>query len=117
MTEVHLSGSSSVDHADGEAQETALDSTLPVVQSTSLETRVAAKAARKLRAQRHKTRTVWFGLGVMGLVGWSVAVPTVAGIALGRWLDSRFPGPHSFTLMLFSLQVARYCDDVLCRSP
>jgi ATP synthase protein I len=36
----------------------------------------------------------------MGLVGWSVAVPTLAGTALGLWLDRSHPGGHSWTLAL-----------------
>ena len=47
---------------------------------------VGAKAARKLRARRHVTRTVWFGLGMMGLIGWSVAIPT---LMFHRYLSSR----------------------------
>jgi ATP synthase protein I len=61
---------------------------------------VGAKAARKLRAQRHVTRTVWFGLGMMGLIGWSVAIPTLLGAALGLWLDQRYPEGRSWTLAL-----------------
>jgi len=38
---------------------------------------VTAKAARKLLAQKNGEQTVWSGLGMSGLVGWSVAVPTV----------------------------------------
>ena len=49
--------------------------------------RSALKAARKLRARRHVTRTVWFGLGMMGLIGWSVGILTLLGVALGLWLD------------------------------
>ena len=37
---------------------------------------------------------------MMGLVGWSVAIPTLLGTALGLWLDRRYPGPHSWTLAL-----------------
>ena len=66
----------------------------------SLSQEVGVKAARKLKAQRRVTRTVWFGLGMMGLIGWSVAIPTLLGAVLGRWLDNRYPGPHSWTLML-----------------
>ena len=33
---------------------------------------VGAKAARKLKARRNSTQGVWFGLGMMGLIGWSV---------------------------------------------
>ena len=61
---------------------------------------VAAKAARKLKARRNPAPGVWFGLGMMGLVGWSVVVPTLLGAALGIWLDNRHPGKHSWTLAL-----------------
>jgi ATP synthase protein I len=66
---------------------------------TAFSREVGAKAARKLRA-RNSTQGVWFGLGMMGLIGWSVAVPTLAGAALGIWLDHRHPGNHSWTLTL-----------------
>ncbi len=61
---------------------------------------VSAKAVRKLKAQRTGTQTAWFGLGMSGLIGWSVAIPTLAGTLLGLWLDRRHPGPHSWTLAL-----------------
>jgi ATP synthase protein I len=61
---------------------------------------VGVKETRKLKAQRRVTQTVWSGLGMMGLVGWSVAVPTVLGAALGIWLDKHYPGVHSWTLTL-----------------
>jgi len=61
---------------------------------------VGAKAARKLKAQRNPTPGVWSGLGMMGLIGWSVVVPTLLGAALGLWIDKQFPGTHSWTLAL-----------------
>ncbi len=61
---------------------------------------VSRKAARKLKARRNSGSGVWFGLGVMGLIGWSVAVPTLLGAALGIWLDSHHPGAHPWTLAL-----------------
>jgi ATP synthase protein I len=60
---------------------------------------IGEKAARKLKARRN-TQGVWFGLGMMGLVGWSVSLPTLAGTAFGLWLDARHPGGHSWTLAL-----------------
>jgi ATP synthase protein I len=72
----------------------------PLKPKPPLSQEVGAKAARKLRARRMSTRTVWFGLGMMGLIGWSVAIPTLLGAALGLWLDSRHPGSHSWTLAL-----------------
>jgi ATP synthase protein I len=61
---------------------------------------VGANAARKLKARRHSTQGLWFGLGMMGLIGWSVVVPTLVGAALGTWLDKQQPGQHSWTLAL-----------------
>jgi ATP synthase protein I len=61
---------------------------------------VSRKAARKLRARRDGAPQLWFGLGVMGLIGWTIAVPALLGAALGAWLDHRAPGGHSWTLAL-----------------
>jgi ATP synthase protein I len=61
---------------------------------------VGAQARRKLRAKRGATKSVWFGLGMSGLIGWSVTVPTLIGAALGIWIDKRYPSPFSWTLML-----------------
>ena len=61
---------------------------------------VGEKARRKLRAQRNKSGTVWLGLGMMGLVGWSVAIPTLIGAALGLWLDEHYPVSFSWTLTM-----------------
>src|ERR1700691_5957948 len=70
---------------------------------------VGAKAARKLKARRNPTPGVWFGLGMMGLIGWSVAVPTLLGAALGLWLDKHHPGGHSWTLALLVAGLAIGC--------
>jgi ATP synthase protein I len=61
---------------------------------------VGPKADRKLRAKRRGHGTVWFGLGMMGLLGWSVSVPTMLGAFLGIWLDRHYPGDRSWTLAL-----------------
>jgi len=71
--------------------------------------RVGEKAVRKLQAQRHATQTVWAGLGMMGLVGWSVAVPTLLGAAFGIWLDKHYPGSHSWTLMWLAIGLGLGC--------
>jgi len=76
---------------------------------TEFSHQVGAQAARKLKAQRHVTQTVWSGLGMMGLVGWSVAVPTLLGAALGIWLDKNHPGSHSWTLMLLAIGLGFGC--------
>ena len=60
---------------------------------------VGAKATRKLKAQRNPPH-VFSGLGMMGLIGWSVVVPTLLGAAAGVWLDKWHAGGHSWTLAL-----------------
>jgi len=67
---------------------------------TSFSRQVALKAARKLEAQRSGDPGAWFGLGMFGMVGWSVAVPTVVGALLGGWLDRHHPRGYSWTLAL-----------------
>ena len=67
---------------------------------TAFSREVGAKATRKLKARRNSKQGVWFGLGMMGLIGWSVVVPTLLGAALGIWLDNRHLGKHSWTLAL-----------------
>jgi ATP synthase protein I len=80
---------------------------LPAAEST-LADQIGAKAARKLKA-RHSTQGVWFGLGMMGLIGWSVVVPTLLGAALGIWLDKNHPGAHPWTLALMVVGLAIGC--------
>ena len=61
---------------------------------------VGADARRKLKARRNARPGVWFGLGMMGLIGWSIVIPTLLGAALGMWLDEHHRGPRSWTLAL-----------------
>ena len=76
---------------------------------TAFSRKVGAMAERKLKARRNSTQGVWFGLGMMGLIGWSVVVPTLLGAALGIWLDNRHPGSHSWTLMLLVIGLVIGC--------
>ncbi len=69
---------------------------------------IGTKAKRKLKA-RKSSQGVWFGLGMMGLVGWSVVVPTLLGAALGIWLDKHHPGKHPWTLALLVVGLAIGC--------
>lgn len=75
----------------------------------SLSERVGGKEERKLRARKEGDRSVWFGLGMFGMVGWAVAVPAVLGVALGLWLDSRLTGGRSWTLVMLAAGVVVGC--------
>jgi len=81
----------------------------PASSKQPLSEKVGQRAARKQRARAKSQRTAWFGLGMFGLVGWSVAIPTVIGIAIGVWLDRRWPGQVSWTLTFLLIGVALGC--------
>ena len=94
--------------ANGESKDGPSNPQLPTDQAAFLQ-QVEAKTARKLRARRQGDRGVWFGRGMSGLIGWSVAVPTLLGAMLGLWLDRRHPGVHSWTLSLLIVGLAIGC--------
>lgn len=72
-----------------------------------LSEKVGRRAARKQRAREEQRRTAWFGLGMFGLVGWSVAIPSLLGIAFGLWLDERWAQQQvSWTLTFLIIGVA-----------
>jgi ATP synthase protein I len=80
----------------------------PTEREAKLAEQIGAKATRKLAARKSK-QGVWFGLGMMGLVGWSVTIPTLLGAAFGLWLDARHPGGHSWTLALLMAGLTLGC--------
>jgi len=69
---------------------------------------VGDKARRKLNAQREH-KSVWSGLGMFGLIGWSIVVPTLSGAALGVWLDRHHPQSFSWALSLLILGLLLGC--------
>ncbi len=77
--------------------------------ANSLSKQVGEKAQRKLRAIHNDKRSVWFGLGMFGIVGWSVAVPTLLGAALGMWLDKKYAESFSWTLSCLILGLFAGC--------
>lgn len=74
-----------------------------------LSQQVGHKSRRKLQAQREEHRSVWSGLGMFGLIGWSIVAPTLAGAALGIWLDHHYPQSFSWTLSLLILGLLIGC--------
>lgn len=59
---------------------------------------IEKKERLKIRIRREGDETIWFGLGVFGVVGWSVAIPTLIGVAIGLWIDKNWPSQYSWTL-------------------
>lgn len=69
---------------------------------------IDADAKRKLSASQSK-HISWFGLGMFGLIGWSITVPTIIGIAIGIWLDQKWSGTISWVLTLLIIGLVIGC--------
>jgi ATP synthase protein I len=70
---------------------------------------IGQKEVRKVKARRERGKGIWFGLGTMGMIGWSVAIPTLIGVAFGALLDSWYPGQISWTLTFLSIGLIIGC--------
>ncbi len=57
-------------------------------------------ASKQQRLERGNGKWAWNSIEVLGLVGWSVTIPTLIGVALGLWIDRHFPSRFSWALML-----------------
>lgn len=60
---------------------------------------IADKARRLEKARETRPQSALFSVGMFGMVGWAVAVPLLAGIAMGLWLDAKLEGERSWTLI------------------
>lgn len=76
---------------------------------SQLERIVGSKERRRMRARRMESRSMWFGLGMFGVIGWSIAVPMMVGISIGLWIDSQVETQRSWTLMLMVAGLAIGC--------
>ncbi len=67
---------------------------------------VAAKQDRMLRARKERTNN-WRAIAILGVIGWSVVLPSLCGVAVGIWMDQRWPARISWalTMMLAGLVV------------
>ena len=52
---------------------------------------IRRSAARIKFARDHPAPSPLTGIGTFGMIGWSIAVPTVGGAFLGLWLDRIAP--------------------------
>lgn len=72
----------------------------PIIEDAEIAARIGNEANRKLKRRNERRRSVWFGLGMFGLVGWAVALPTLMGIGLGLWIDGHVDSGRSWTVAL-----------------
>ena len=55
---------------------------------------------RRIERGRANRRNIWDAISILGTIGWSITLPTLAGVFAGIWLDHRFPRRFSWTLSL-----------------
>lgn len=61
---------------------------------------IGRRAERMKAARDNPGPSPLRGIGTFGMIGWSVAVPTVGGAFLGLWLDQIAPQAFSWTVAL-----------------
>jgi len=71
--------------------------------------RIASRQARMIRTRTRSNRSFWRPMALIGVIGWTVAIPMLIGIAAGTWIDHRWPSPFSWTLMLLFAGLALGC--------
>lgn len=74
-----------------------------------LDTAVRTRRERRERGAREGERSIGQNLAMIGALGWTVVLPTLAGIFLGRWLDRMFASGLFWTLGLLVLGLAAGC--------
>jgi ATP synthase protein I len=74
-----------------------------------LDAAVRKSRERRARWEREGERSIGQNLAMIGALGWTIVMPTVAGIFLGRWLDRQFASGIFWTLGLLFLGLAIGC--------
>ena len=59
---------------------------------------IRRRAERMQQSRNERKYSPLSGLGVFGVIGWSVAIPTVAGAFLGMWLNRVAPQSFSWPI-------------------
>lgn len=67
------------------------------------------KVGHRLKSAKNGRNPLFFGMGMFGTVGWAIAVPTLLGTLLGRWLDTLHQGQLSWTLTCMFIGMVSGC--------
>jgi ATP synthase protein I len=70
---------------------------------------VRTRQARRERWRREGERSMGQNLAMIGALGWTIVLPTLAGIFVGRWLDRHFTMGIFWTLGLLVAGLALGC--------
>jgi ATP synthase protein I len=83
---------------------------IPPRPSDAEEDRLAEAARRAAERERQGAEnpepSLGTRLGQIGILGWTIVVPTLLGVALGRWLDQKFATGVFFSAPLIMIGAA-----------
>jgi ATP synthase protein I len=74
-----------------------------------LQEAVRKRQERRGRWQREGERSLGQNLAMIGALGWTIVLPTLIGIFVGRWLDRHFGMGIFWTLGLLMVGLALGC--------
>lgn len=82
--------------------------------ATSRQTEVFMSEVKKHRERREEYErdgdsSFWSVVGMTGTIGWSIMLPTAAGVLLGRWLDGRLESGNVFMMFFMLVGLAAGC--------
>jgi ATP synthase protein I len=75
---------------------------------------VGLRQARIARGQSQKN-SILSSIAILGVVGWSVTMPTVLGVVLGVWIDRHWPSHFSWALTLLMAGLVVGCANAWLR--
>ncbi len=70
---------------------------------------VKTRQERRERWQREGERSIGQNLAMIGVLGWTIVLPTLLGLFAGRWLDRQFHMGIFWTLGLLVVGLAAGC--------
>ncbi|HUN76366.1 MAG TPA: AtpZ/AtpI family protein [Steroidobacteraceae bacterium] len=74
-----------------------------------LDEAVRTSRERRARGEREGRRSIGQDLALIGVLGWTIVIPTLFGVFAGRWLDRRFQSGIFWTLGLLVAGVTLGC--------
>jgi ATP synthase protein I len=70
---------------------------------------VKTRHERRERWQREGERSIGQNLAMIGVLGWTIVLPTLLGLFAGRWLDRQFHMGIFWTLALLAVGLTAGC--------
>jgi ATP synthase protein I len=105
-SDVYSNWKTMTDTSETPDQDTSNSITKDEIRTREMQRVVLRKSLRRRRARQDAEDSIWVWLGTFGLVGWTVMVPTLTGLAFGIFLDNHVDSSVSFAITFLIVGVA-----------